>query len=356
MSQEVIAPTKKANVVAELGALHGLTADEFAQTLVKTIFPNRQASREEMWALCIVAKEYGLNPLTRQVYAFPGKQGIVPIVSADGWYAIMNRQPNFDGIDHEFVDDEDGNVVACRATIYFKDRSRPLSCIEYVDENKRNTDPWRNQPRRMIRHRASIQAIRMAFGISAMDPEDAERIPEYHVADAAPGDRADAKVEEDVVERARARARASVVAKAQEATGEDPVKQAQEQAEDVAAEPEAAPEPEVSTVQEEAPEKPKAAKKKATRRSRASKAQIAEFQKYLDDDGVDDALVSPELPPDGEYFDEAFSKMWKDDAEALLKRLRAGEFRAQKAPVAVEAEGTPVEGPAEGGGEDDWNI
>ena len=46
---------------------------------------------------------------------------------------------------------------------------------EYFAECKRNTDPWNQMPRRMLRHKAIIQCGRIAFGFSGIyDPDDAE--------------------------------------------------------------------------------------------------------------------------------------------------------------------------------------
>jgi hypothetical protein len=43
----------------------------------------------------------------------------------------------------------------------------------------RNTDPWKQWPRRMLRHKAAIQCARVAFGISGvMEPDEAERFRE----------------------------------------------------------------------------------------------------------------------------------------------------------------------------------
>ena len=59
-----------------------------------------------MTALLIVANQYGLNPWTKEIYAFPDRQnGIVPIVGVDGWARILNENPNFDGIEFD-LDDE----------------------------------------------------------------------------------------------------------------------------------------------------------------------------------------------------------------------------------------------------------
>jgi phage recombination protein Bet len=141
------------------------------ETLKATVF--KQATNEELIALVTVANEYGLNPFLKELYAFPAKGGgIVPIVSVDGWNKMLVRQPDFDGIEFEMIDKEDGTPFACTATISVKGRSKPMKITEYFDECHRNTEPWNNMPRRMLRNRALCQASRMAFGFSGVYNED----------------------------------------------------------------------------------------------------------------------------------------------------------------------------------------
>lgn len=141
------------------------------ETLKATVF--KQASNEELVALVVVSNEYGLNPFLKEIYAFPAKGGgIVPVISIDGWIKMINRQPNFDGIDFVFQDNEDGTPYSCTANIYAKGRSRPTSVTEYFSECFRATEPWKQMPRRMLRHKAMIQAGRVAFGFSGVHDED----------------------------------------------------------------------------------------------------------------------------------------------------------------------------------------
>ena len=70
---------------------------------------------------------------------------------------------------------QDGESCTCR--IYRKDRSHPIVVTEYMDECRRNTQPWKSHPRRMLRHKAMIQAARLAFGFTGIyDEDEAERI------------------------------------------------------------------------------------------------------------------------------------------------------------------------------------
>lgn len=129
---------------------------------------------DQMMALLIISNQFGLNPWTKEIYAFPDKgNGITPIVGIDGWSRIMNDHPQFDGIEFE----QDAESCTCR--IYRKDRSRPTSVTEYGVECQRNTDPWRTHPKRMLRHKAMIQCARLAFGFTGIyDQDEAERIVE----------------------------------------------------------------------------------------------------------------------------------------------------------------------------------
>ena len=139
-------------------------------TLKATVF--KGASNEELMALTVVANTYKLNPLTKELYAFPAKGGgIVPVVSIDGWLRIINDHPQMDGLETSYELDEVGQPLSCTATIWRKDRSRPVVVTEVLSECRRNTDAWK-MPFRMLRHKAIIQCARVAFGFSGIMDED----------------------------------------------------------------------------------------------------------------------------------------------------------------------------------------
>lgn len=156
----------------------GNSGNDVTETLKSTAFKGGvQVSDAQMVALLIVAQQYGLNPFVRELYAFPDKGGIVPVVSVDGWSRIMNSHDQFDGM--EFKQDDQ----SCTCIIYRKDRTHPISATEYMDECKRDNSPaWKSHPRRMLRHKAMIQAARLAFGFTGIyDQDEAERIVEIDV-------------------------------------------------------------------------------------------------------------------------------------------------------------------------------
>lgn len=150
---------------------------EVMSILKDTAFKGGNVSDAQMTALMVVADQYGLNPFTKEIYAFPDKGGIVPVVGVDGWSRIINEHPQFDGL--EFVQDDE----SCTCIMYRKDRSHAIKVTEWLSECKRdNAQPWKSHPKRMLRHKALIQCARLAFGfVGIYDQDEAERIIEIDV-------------------------------------------------------------------------------------------------------------------------------------------------------------------------------
>ena len=172
------------SLIQMMAQRYNLQADKFLATIKSTVFPHGEKdpepTNEQVAAFLTVAKEYDLNPFIKEIYAFPSKGGgIVPIVSIDGWCSLINRQAAMDGL--EFVDelDAEGRLAAVTCKIYRKDRTHPTVVTEYMNECRRQTDPWNKWPARMLRHKAVIQCARYAFALSGIvDPDEAERISE----------------------------------------------------------------------------------------------------------------------------------------------------------------------------------
>jgi phage recombination protein Bet len=164
-----VSQEKKQSILAKMASRYSVDGAILQKTLSSTVFKN--ATQEQTVALLIVADQYGLNPFTREIYAFPAKGGgIVPVVGIDGWLRIINENPMFDGMEFENEDD------CCTCKIYRKDRAHPIEVTEWMDECKRNTDPWNTSPKRMLRHKAIIQCARVAFGFVGIVDEDDGKI------------------------------------------------------------------------------------------------------------------------------------------------------------------------------------
>jgi phage recombination protein Bet len=175
-TQLTVVERQPRSVLVDMSSRYGMEPAAFEATLRATVCKGN-VSREEFAAFLLVAKEYGLNPMTKELYAFPAKGGgIQPIVSIDGWARIINDHPMFDGMDFEDVR-EGEEVVAITCRMHRKDRTRSIEATEYMSECRRSTDVWKTWPRRMLRHKAMIQCARYAFGFSGIvDPDEYERM------------------------------------------------------------------------------------------------------------------------------------------------------------------------------------
>lgn len=167
---QITTTTTKPSALAVMAARVNIDPAKLHETLKNTAF--KGANDHELVALVLVANEYNLNPLVKQIYAFPAKGGgVVPVVGIDGWLKIINDHPQFDGM--ETVDIiEDGTLRAVECKIYRKDRKYPTKIREYLSECRRKTEPWEQMPQRMLRHKAIMQCARVAFGIGGITDED----------------------------------------------------------------------------------------------------------------------------------------------------------------------------------------
>jgi len=167
------------SLIVTMAGQYAMDPGAFAKTVRSTCMPG-QVNDEEFAAFLLAAHQYDLNPVTREIFAFPKKGGgIQPIVSVDGWFKLANANPAFDGVEYEDKFDPNGKLTAITCRIYRKDRNRPTAVTEYMSECVRPTEPWQKWPARMLRHKAFIQCARTAFGFAGIiDQDEAERSPE----------------------------------------------------------------------------------------------------------------------------------------------------------------------------------
>lgn len=183
MKTQVAMPIRN-GLISRIADRYGVDADKMLNTLKATAFKQSggEISNEQMMALLVVADQYKLNPFTRELFAFPDKGGIVPVVSIDGWARIVNEHEQFDGVRFQF--DPDGTECTC--FMFRRDRAHAIEVTEYMRECKRGTAPWNSHPRRMLRHKAYIQCARIAFGFAGIyDEDEATRILEKDVTPAS---------------------------------------------------------------------------------------------------------------------------------------------------------------------------
>lgn len=181
---------KRQSLIVKIAQRYSVDPDKMLATLKATAFrqrDNKEITNEQMMALMVVADQYKLNPFTKEIFAFPDKTGIVPVVGVDGWSRIINENPELDGIEFKYSEAtklHKGKTVHdwIECVIRRKDRSEPIVVREFFDEVVRDlsySSPWDTHPNRMHRHKALIQCARLAFGFAGIyDQDEAERVIE----------------------------------------------------------------------------------------------------------------------------------------------------------------------------------
>lgn len=183
---------KPLGLVVQLAKKYGLLesdAGKLSSTLKATCFKQKKSkdaaapviTNEQLMMLLIVANRYNLNPFVKEIYAFPDREGIVPVIGVDGWSNLINSHPQLDGIEFVYSDNiiQNAGAKACpewvECIITRKDRAKPIVIREYLDECYKTANyvtPWQSHTKRFLRHKALIQCARVAFGFTGIYDED----------------------------------------------------------------------------------------------------------------------------------------------------------------------------------------
>lgn len=190
------------SALVRLSQKYGLEEVKLVETLRATVIKPKKirgrdgkpdsyvpASDAEVNAFLMVASHYDLDPMLRQIHAFvsDGGGGIVPIVGYDGWVKLVNRERRFAGFASTDILDGSGNLVAVRGKMRVLNSPDgdpslgfyEVEITEYLEECRRDTEPWKKWPRRMLRNKTYSQTARMAFGFSGIyDEDEGQRILE----------------------------------------------------------------------------------------------------------------------------------------------------------------------------------
>lgn len=164
-------------LLARFSAKYGVDKEKLRRALTETAFSQSgtkgsDLTTYELIALLTVAERYDLNPFLRELFAFKKGGVLQPMISYDGWIKIINRNPQFDGLEFHYSEtltNESGARLPsyCECTIYRKDRTHPTTAREYMSECVMNTSPvWAKRPMHMLRVKALKEAARLAFGIT----------------------------------------------------------------------------------------------------------------------------------------------------------------------------------------------
>ncbi len=162
-------------------------------------------TNEEFVSFIAVANNYKLNPLTKEIYAYPDTKsaGIIPIVATDGWNKLMTTHPNYKTHYYRQAKEMVKPTEVAKSCpewmeiIIVKKDDSEVVVREYLDEcyngGKKYKDgnpissPWDSHTKRMLRHKTKIQGAREAFGFGGIyDQDEGDRIIEAHLVEEEP--------------------------------------------------------------------------------------------------------------------------------------------------------------------------
>ena len=86
------------------------------------------------------------------------------LITIEGCSKLLNQHPQFNGLVFNQADTLiDGIPEWIECTIHRKDREVPTTVREYLAEVRGENSIWQKMPRRMLRHRALQQCVRLAI-------------------------------------------------------------------------------------------------------------------------------------------------------------------------------------------------
>jgi hypothetical protein len=166
-------PDRIAKAVLRAGLSYPLWVNQLVQQAFEGV---------QLWQLsdveCLLwqAERLGLDPLQRELMAVQRSCDIGDrigfLITLNGWLTLLHRSPGFQGL--QFTEGpaaEGGLPMWISCAIYKKDFCIPIEVREYACECANDHPSWQQFPRRMLRHKALIQAARLALGVKVLGEE-----------------------------------------------------------------------------------------------------------------------------------------------------------------------------------------
>jgi len=123
----------------------------------------RDASPAEFAYFIEYCRHTGLNPIKKEIWFIKTSRGIQVLTGINGFFEIANSSPQFDGLEVEFIENENHEPIACTCKVWRKDRSHPHSETVYMNEYNQKQGTWLSKPRTMLAKVAKAHALREAF-------------------------------------------------------------------------------------------------------------------------------------------------------------------------------------------------
>ena len=134
---------------------------EMIDTLKATVAQG--LSDQEFKLFAEFCKSTRLNPFKREIWAIKAGNRLQLMTGINGFFAIANSHPQFDGLECEIELDDKGLPAKAIARAHRKDRKFPAVGIALLRESRGSSPVWNQQPSVMLTKVAKARALREAF-------------------------------------------------------------------------------------------------------------------------------------------------------------------------------------------------
>lgn len=110
-----------------------------------------------------IVKSTRLNPFRREIWAIKAGGRLQIMTGINGFFAIANSHPEYDGLECEVELDDKGLPAKAIARAHRKDRKFPAVGIALLRESRGSSPVWNQQPSVMLAKVAKARALREAF-------------------------------------------------------------------------------------------------------------------------------------------------------------------------------------------------
>lgn len=146
------------------GAMQPMAPDRETRDrlLAKAIM--KGGTREQVELVVSICDMYGLEPLLKHLVLING----APYITRDGLLHVAHRSGNFDGIEVEYHQAQNGEWSAT-CTVWRKNSQRPIRYTAFESEHKpkdASRSAWGQYPRAMLGKCSEVMALRRAFDVS----------------------------------------------------------------------------------------------------------------------------------------------------------------------------------------------
>jgi hypothetical protein len=144
-------------------AASGLGIDE--AELKAWVDPQIEVPAKAILTLLRMIQNLHLDPLSEEISLTQYEDGQWQVlITIEGCSKLLNQHPQFNGLHFTQANTLiDGLPEWIECSIYRKDREVPTTVREYLAEVKGENEIWNKMPRRMLRHRALQQCVRLAI-------------------------------------------------------------------------------------------------------------------------------------------------------------------------------------------------